>query len=173
MGKGRKGGSPLFDHEARERLVKEGDVKVLYDAIATTSWDLVPLEAWRDLFRAIETQQSQDPTGFVDELLGSMLAFSTYVLMRTQYLVEAKIAAGDAQKRTRPQLSEEVTEQWLPRIERIHHHVVELAEAHARVRRLYSLAERSREEASPKKPRIAKPPVETPRRKTRAAAPAA
>jgi hypothetical protein len=134
--------------EERRLLAEAGDVNALWDRLTQSDWATIDGgDTFRCLLRALEVRAGLDPAGLSAEMFSRMMAFSSFLWMRGAYAIRQTLYAVDqANQGSRP-LPRELTEEQLPHLLDIQHHLAELALAQASTARLWELARLRKREA--------------------------
>jgi hypothetical protein len=131
----------------RAELAADGDAWGLFEAIRgedplMMDWD----REFDQVFTALRHRVRAAPDQFVDEVFDHLLALGTYFTLRTQFFVEYKVRAADAQGRRRggAYLPPDVAEIYLPRLMELGKYVSEIAHLKAATARQTALARAKR-----------------------------
>jgi hypothetical protein len=128
--------------EVRRRWVEEGNVGAFLDLFHQKPWSLFSInEQLRNLHRACEVRALKDPVAFSGEMFARMVAFSAFLVLRTQ-LVVAERVVGRGELPSTPtigDLSNDVAERLLPRLAEMQRGLAEVLVAQAQCARLAAL----------------------------------
>jgi hypothetical protein len=138
----------------RETLAAAGDVAGLLALIQQSpSWMLELGPAFDQIRRAIDVASRRDPAGFSAEVFRVATSFSTYAMLRLQFLCDRSLEQSPA-RGDDGRLSHEFTSELNPQLQQLQTHVAGLFQAWASTARQWQLVQRRATEASP-------PPVES------------
>jgi hypothetical protein len=138
----------LTPHEQRIHWAENGDIEQLSNVIATTPWDrIVDMEAvFSMLLRAIVVRAERDPAGFAAETFTRMIAFNTYLLMRSQIYINLRLGQHGRSTRSlgRPDFSMAAAEPLIPAMLELQTALAETMAAEATTARAHELARAKR-----------------------------
>jgi hypothetical protein len=154
--------------ELREELASAGDVAGLLALIQQSpSWMLELGPAFEQLRRAIDVASRSDPAGFSTEVFRVATSFSTYAMLRLQFLCERSLEQ-DFARGGDGRLSNEFTS-LNPQLQQLQTHLAGLLQGWASTARQWQLVQRRATEAGPppaessqNAPRPTKPRKRTP-----------
>jgi hypothetical protein len=103
-------------------------------------------ETWGLVLRAIEVRSREDPERFADDVLNKMVQFTSYLLVRTHFIVARRISQHDHALRSHGHgdFSPDVLLKHIPLVMELQGHVAELIQTQATVSRLRQLARRGK-----------------------------
>jgi hypothetical protein len=103
-------------------------------------------ETWGLVLRAIEVRSREDPERFADDVLNKMVAFTSYLLVRTHFIVGLRISQHDHSLRTwgHVDFSPDVLTKHIPMLVELQGHAADLIQTQATVIRLRQLARRGK-----------------------------
>jgi hypothetical protein len=133
--------------ESRRHLAETGRYEELLTQLAAIPWTVIDVEAtWGLVLRAIEVRGQEDPDRLADDVLNRMVQFTSYLLMRTHFIVGLRISQHDHALRTRGHVdfSPDVLAKLIPMLVELQGHVADLIQTQAAVTRLRLLARRGR-----------------------------
>jgi hypothetical protein len=113
-------------------------------------------DVFRRLLQALEVRARQDAAGLSSEMFARMMAFSSFLWMRGADAIRQLLSAADQNNPSARPLPREVTEEQLPRLLDIQHHLAELALAQASTARLWELARLRKREADQPSPPLSR-----------------
>ena len=137
----------MTPRESRRQLAETGRYEELLRQLAAKPWTMIDVEeTWSLVLRAIEVRGREDPERFADDVLNRMVQFTSYLLMRTQFIVGLRISQHDHALRTRGHVdfSPDVLTKYIPMLAELQGHVADLITTQAAVTRLRQLARRGR-----------------------------
>ncbi len=133
----------LSPYDQREKLALAGDVHGLFEQICRVPWTTLDAHtAFQQLRKAIDVASRRDPADFGDELFREMLAFSTFAMLRVQYLLVTALEQFDLSGQCRPSTIPREVLDLHPHLIALQTHVAQLAHARASVARLWGLCRR-------------------------------
>jgi hypothetical protein len=131
----------------RRLLAEAGDVDALWHHLTQSDWAVIDGgDTFRQLLRALEVRAGQDSAGLSSEMFARMMAFASFIWFRAAYALRQILSAADQNIPSARPLPREVTEEQLPRLLGIQHHLGELAQAQASTARLWELTKRKKGE---------------------------
>ena len=137
------------DPTPREQAARSGDVETLWNELTTRHYSMVDQEEiFGHLLRAIEVRSLQDPEAFAGETFARMIAFVSYMTMRSAFYVTHRITRhGRATRDNGPaDFPPEVAERLIPRLMDLQGHLTELLASQASVARQWELIHGKRTE---------------------------
>jgi hypothetical protein len=137
----------MTPRESRRHLAETGRYEDLLKQLAAIPWTLIDVEeTWGLVLRAIEVRSREDPEEFADDVLNRMVQFTSYLLVRTHFIVGLRISQHDHALRTHghADFSSDVLTKHIPMLVELQGHVADLVQAQAAVARLRQLARRGK-----------------------------
>jgi hypothetical protein len=134
--------------ESWRHLAEAGRYEELLTQLAAIPpWSMIDVaETWRLVLRAIEVRSREDPERFADDVLNRMVQFTSYMLVRTHFIVGLRISQHDHTLRTHGHggFSLDVLTKHIPMLMELQGHVADLIQTRAAVLRLRQLARRGK-----------------------------
>ena len=128
--------------EARRRWVEEGKIDPFVDLIRKMPWSMISIaEQLRNLQLACEVKARDDPAAFSEEVFARVVAFNSFLVLRTQLFVAERVV-GRGELPCTPaivDLSNDVAERLLPRLVEMQRALAEILVAQAKAARVWSL----------------------------------
>jgi hypothetical protein len=146
-GNGSERTKEMTPRESRRHLAETGRYEELLRQLAAIPWTVVDVgETWSLVLRAIEVRGREDPDRLADDVLNRMVQFTSYLLMRTHFIVGLRISQHDHALRTRGHVdfSPDVLTKYIPMLVELQGHVADLIQTQAAVIRLRQLARRGK-----------------------------
>jgi hypothetical protein len=137
----------MTPRESRRHLAETGRYEDLLKQLAAIPWTMIDVEeTWGLVLRALEVRSREDPERFADDILNRMVQFTSYLLMRTHFIVGLRISQHDRALRTRGHVdfSPDVLAKHIPLLVELQGHVADLIQDQAAVSRMRQLARRGR-----------------------------
>jgi hypothetical protein len=127
--------------QRREQLVERGDFAAIYQEILHAPWDETQrLDAFSQVFRAIDVASRNDAGGCSAELLRLLVSTAGYLTLRAQYTLLRRIQAADGQSYSRPvETPRDVLETYLGQLMSMQNHLAELCQSQAATARQWQL----------------------------------
>ena len=133
--------------ESRRHLAETGRYEDLLKQLTAIPWTMIDVEqTWGLVLRAIEVRGREDPERFADDVLNRMVQFTSYLLVRTHFIVGLRISQHDHALRTQGHVdfSSDVFNKHIPMLVELQGHVADLITTQAAVTRLRQLARRGK-----------------------------
>ena len=146
-GNGSEQTKEMTPRESRRQLAETGKYEELLRQLAAKPWTMIDVEeTWGLVLRAIEVRSQEDREGFADNILNTMVQFSSYLLLRTHFIVGRRISQHDHAQRTcgHVDFSPDVLTKHIPMLTELQGHVADLIQTQAAVIRLRQLARRGK-----------------------------
>ena len=137
----------MTPRESRRHLAETGRYEDLLRQLAAIPWTMIDVEeSWGLVLRAIEVRGREDPDRLADDVLNRMVQFTSYLLMRTHFIVGLRISQHDHALRTQGHVdfSSDVFNKHIPMLVELQGHVADLITTQAAVTRLRQLARRGK-----------------------------
>jgi hypothetical protein len=137
----------MTPRESRRHLAETGRYEELLRQLAAIPWTMIDVEeTWRLVLRAIEVGSREDAEGFADDVLNRMVQFTSYLLVRTHFIVGLRISQHDHTLRTHGHVdfSPDVLTKHIPMLVELQGHVADLIQTQAAVIRLRQLSRRGK-----------------------------
>ena len=137
----------MTPRESRRHLAETGRYEDLLKQLAAIPWTLIDVEeTWGLVLRAIEVRGREDPERFADDVLNRMVQFTSYLLLRTHFIVGLRMTQHDHAQRTwgHVDFSPDVLTKHIPMLVELQGHVADLIQTQAAVIRLRQLARRGK-----------------------------
>jgi hypothetical protein len=137
----------MTPRESRRQLAETGKYEELLRQLAVKPWTMIDVqETWGLVLRAIEVRSQENSERFADDVLNRMVQFTTYLLLRTQFIVGLRISQHDHALRTwgHADFSPDVLTKHIPMLMELQGHVANLIQSEATVIRLRQLARRGK-----------------------------
>ena len=137
----------MTPRESRRHLTETGRYEDLLKQLTAIPWTMIDVEqTWGLVLRAIEVRGREDPERFADDVLNRMVQFTSYLLMRTHFIVGLRVSQHDHALRTQGHVdfSPDVFTRHIPMLVELQGHVADLIQTQAAVIRLRQLARRGR-----------------------------
>jgi hypothetical protein len=137
----------MTPRESRRLLAETGRYEDLLRQLAAIPWTMIDVsEVWGLVLRAIEVRSREDPERFADDVLNRMVQFTSYLLVRTHFLVGLRISQRDNALRSHGhgEFSPDVLTKHIPMLMELQGHVADLIQTQATVIRLRQLARRGK-----------------------------
>ena len=144
-GSGRR--KEMTPRESRRQLAETGRYEDLLKQLAAIPWTMIDVEeTWGLVLRAIEVRGQENPERLADDVLSRMVQFTSYLLMRTHFIVGLRISQHDHALRTHghADFSSDVLTKHIPMLVELQGHVADLIQTQATVIRLRQLARRGK-----------------------------
>ena len=146
-GNGSERSKEMTPRESRRQLAETGQYEELLRQLAAIPWTMIDVEeSWGLVLRAIEVRGREDPERFADDVLNRMVQFTSYLLVRTHFIVGLRISQHDHALRTQGHVdfSPDVFTRHIPMLVELQGHVADLITSQAAVTRLRQLARRGK-----------------------------
>jgi hypothetical protein len=133
--------------ESRRHLAETGNYEELLKQLTAIPWTMIDVEeTWGFVLRAIEVRNGQDPERFADDVLNRMVQFTSYLLVRTHFIVGLRIRQHDNALRSHGHMdfSPDVLTKHIPMLMELQGHVAELIQTQGALSRLRQLARRGK-----------------------------
>ena len=137
----------MTPRESRKHLAETGRYEELLRQLAAIPWTMIDVEeTWGLVLRAIEVRSREDPERFADDVLNRMVQFTSFLLLRTHFIVGLRISQHDHAQRTKGHVdfSPDVLAKHIPMLMELQGHAANLITTQAGVTRLRQLARRGR-----------------------------
>jgi hypothetical protein len=137
----------MTPRESRRHLAETGRFEELLKQITAIPWTMIDVEAtWGLVLRAIEVRGREGPERLADDILNTMVQFTSYLLMRTHFIVGLRISQRDHAMRTQghADFAPDVLAKYIPMLVELQGHVADLIQTQAAVTRSRQLARRGR-----------------------------
>jgi hypothetical protein len=137
----------MTPRQSRRHLAETGRYEDLLKQLAAIPWTMIDVEeTWGLVLRAIEVKSREDPDRLADDVLNRMVTFTSYLLVRTHFIVGLRISQHDHALRTHghADFSSDVLTKHIPMLVELQGHVADLIQTQAAVIRLRQLARRGR-----------------------------
>jgi hypothetical protein len=128
--------------ERHEKMAREGEFQGLWEYLLDNEWGMIDQpECFRLLLQAVEVAARNDARKFSADIFAKVLAFTSYLLLRTHFQLSSLLDRHDAGMRTLGNLPvpREVVEA-LPSLIQLQEHLAMMAETQARTSRMWGLA---------------------------------
>jgi hypothetical protein len=137
----------MTPRESRRHLAETGRYEDLLKQLTAIPWTMIDVEeTWRLVLRAIEVRGREDPDRLADDVLHRMVQFTSYLLVRTHFLVGLRISQRDHALRSHGhgEFSPDVLTKHIPMLMELQGHFADLIQTQAAVGRLRQLARRGK-----------------------------
>ena len=146
-GNGSERSKEMTPRESRRQLAETGRYEDLLKQLTAIPWTMIDVEeTWGLVLRAIEVRSREDPERLADDVLNRMVQFTSYLLVRTHFIVGLRISQHDHALRTQGHVdfSSDVFNKHIPMLVELQGHVADLITTQAAVTRLRQLARRGK-----------------------------
>jgi hypothetical protein len=156
----------MTPRESRRHLAETDRYEDLLRQLTAIPWTMLDVEeTWGLVLRAIEVRSQEGPEQFADDVLSRMVQFTTYLLVRTHFIIGHRVGQHDHALRTwgHADFSPDVLTKHIPLLLGLQGHVADLIQTQAAVIRSRQLARRGKirndraERATTRQPRNTKP----------------